>query len=82
MRFQIQRTRQLYAQSLPGIALLGRQGRFAIAAAAELYRAILKDIEANDYDVFNHRAYTTGPGKLRRLPGIWWRAMVSGYGSP
>lgn len=74
MRFQIHRNRRLYAEALPGISLLDPDGRFAIGAAAELYRAILDDIEANDYDVFDRRAYTTTWGKLRRLPAIWWRS--------
>lgn len=73
MRFQIARTRRLYAEAWPGIALLNTEGRFAIAAAAGLYRAILDDIEAHDYDVFRRRACVSGWGKLRRLPGIWWR---------
>jgi phytoene synthase len=74
MRFQIIRNRQLYQEALPGIGLLHPDGRFAIGAAAELYRAILDDIEANNYDVFHYRAHTSGWGKLRRLPGIWWRS--------
>ncbi len=79
MRFQIRRARQLYAEALPGVALLGKSGRFAIAAAAELYRAILDDIEEHDYDVFNRRAHTTKQEKLRHLPGIWWRAKTNQY---
>lgn len=73
MRFQINRTRQLYADALPGIKLLHRSGRLAIGAAAELYRAILDDIERHDYDVFSRRSHVGAWGKLRRLPGIWWR---------
>ena len=46
---------------------------------AELYRGILGDIEAHGYQVFARRAYLTRWGKLRRLPGIWWRAR-RGYG--
>jgi phytoene synthase len=46
-----------------------------------LYRAILDDIEAHDYDVFRRRAHVTTAGKLRRVPGIWWRARVRGYGA-
>lgn len=80
MRFQIARARQLYAEALPGVAMLGKSGRFAIAAAAELYRAILDDIEAHDYDVFSRRAHTTKQEKLHSLPGIWWRARTNGYG--
>jgi phytoene synthase len=78
MRFQVERNKQLYCEALPGIALLNPSGRFAIAAAAELYRAILTDIEARGYDVFSHRAGVSTLGKLRRLPGIWWRARGAG----
>jgi phytoene synthase len=77
MRFQIERTRRLYSGSMPGIALLEQEGRFAITAAAELYQGILKKIEANDYDVFNHRAALSKWDKLRRLPGIWWRSRTT-----
>lgn len=73
MRFQIARNRRLYAEARPGIALLNRDGRFAVAAASDLYRAILDDIEAHDYDVFRRRAHVSDWNKARRLPGIWWR---------
>jgi len=79
MNFQISRARRLYAEALPGVAMLGKSGRFAIGAAAELYQAILDDIEANNYDVFNYRAHTTGLEKLKMLPGIWQRARFNGY---
>lgn len=74
MRFQIERAHRLYQDALPGVQYLSRDGRFAIAAAGELYRAILTQIEKNDYDVFSRRASTGAWGKLRRLPGIWWRS--------
>ncbi len=73
MRFQIERTRRLYAESMPGIAMLNPEGRFAIAAAAQLYSAILGDIEIHDYNVFDRRAHVSKWGKLRRLPSIWLR---------
>ncbi|WP_420643872.1 phytoene/squalene synthase family protein [Candidatus Leptofilum sp.] len=79
MRFQIRRARQLYAEALPGVAMLGKSGRFAIAAAAELYRAILDDIEEHDYDVFSRRAHTSKQEKLNHLPGIWWRTKTNQY---
>jgi phytoene synthase len=74
MRFQLERNRRLYAQAWPGIRMLNQDGRFAIAAAGELYRGILRDIEAHDYDVFNHRAHVSALRKLLSLPGIWWRS--------
>jgi phytoene synthase len=75
MRFQIARNRRLYAEAWPGIALLNRDGRLAVAAAGGLYRAILRDIEAHDHDVFHHRAHVSTWGKLRLLPGIWWHTQ-------
>jgi phytoene synthase len=78
MKFQIERNRQLYHEAWPGIALLEQDGRFAITAAAELYRGILDDIEQHNYDVFTRRAHVSAWGKLRRLPGIWWRSKKQG----
>lgn len=79
MQFQIARTRALYAEAEKGIALLDAGGRFAIAAAANLYRAILGDIEAHDYDVFHRRAHVGPWGKVRRLPGVWWATRQMGW---
>lgn len=79
MRFQINRTRQLFQEAMPGIHMLGEQGRMAIASAAELYLAILNDIERHDYDVFSRRAHTTAVTKLTNLPKIWWRTQMNKY---
>lgn len=76
MRFQVERVRRLYAESWPGIAMLNGDGRFAIAAAADLYAAILDDIEARDYDVFSRRAHVGTFGILSRLPGIWLKTQA------
>jgi len=64
MRFQIARTHRLYAEAMPGIALLHPDGRFAVAAAATLYRGILEDIETHDFNVFDRRAHVTRGRKL------------------
>jgi phytoene synthase len=77
MRFQIQRNRQLYAEACPGIKLLDQDGRFAVTAAADLYRAILDDIEAHDYDVFHRRAHLSAAEKLLRLPSVLFRSTFS-----
>jgi phytoene synthase len=74
MQFQIERNRRLYDEAMPGIALLNPDGRFAIAAAADLYRGILTEIEHNQYDNFGQRAFVSTGRKLRMLPGIWWRS--------
>lgn len=75
MRFQVLRNRQLYEEAWPGIGLLHADGRFAIGAAAGLYRGILDDIERHEYDVFSRRAYISTSDKLVRLPAIWWRSQ-------
>lgn len=76
MQFQISRNRRLYAEAKPGIALLNRDGRFAIAAAADLYEKILSEIENNDYNVFTQRASVNKIKKIKEIPGIWKRAML------
>ncbi|HRW07506.1 MAG TPA: squalene/phytoene synthase family protein [Caldilineaceae bacterium] len=81
LQHQIARNRALYAEAMPGIRMLHANGRFAIAAAAELYQGILHEIEANDYDVFRRRAHVSQWGKVRRLPGIGWRSCF-GYATP
>lgn len=75
MRFQIDRNRRLYDEAMPGIGMLNADGRFAIAAAADLYRGILDEIERNDYDNFSRRAVVSTGRKLRMLPGIWRRSQ-------
>jgi phytoene synthase len=76
MNYQIARVERFYIESEQGIALLNADGRFAIAAAAELYRAILHDIRAHDFDVFRRRAHVGLQGKVSRLPRIWWNSRV------
>jgi 15-cis-phytoene synthase len=75
INFQIDRTQQLYHEAWPGIQMLNRDGRFAIAAAADLYRAVLGDIQRHNCDVFSRRAHLSRWGKLSRLPGIWLHAQ-------
>lgn len=72
MRFQRARAARLYDEAWPGLALLDRDGRLAVAAAATFYRAILDDIAAHDDDVFTRRAHVGTWDKLRRLPLLWW----------
>lgn len=79
MQFQLERVRQIYASALPGVRLLDADGRFAIAAAGELYKGILDHIEAARYDVFSQRAHMTTSQKFIRLPGIWYRSRTSRY---
>ena len=45
---------------------------------ADLYQAILSDIEAHDYDVFTRRAHLGTMAKVSRLPRIWWQSRQAG----
>jgi 15-cis-phytoene synthase len=74
---QIARAQALYDASLPGIALLHADSRFAIASSAAIYRGILPKIVANGYDVFGRRAHLTLREKLLLLPPTWRRCRTA-----
>ena len=73
MKFQIDRTRQLYQESWSGVKMLEREGQLAIGAASVFYSGILDEIEKNDYDVFTHRASLSAWGKVSRLFELTWK---------
>ena len=73
MKFQIERTRQLYEESWKGIKMLAREGQLAIAAASVFYQGILDDIEENDFDVFTRRASLSTWEKFQRLSSLWFK---------
>jgi Phytoene/squalene synthetase len=70
MKFQIERTRQLYEDSWAGVKMLEREGQLAIGAASVFYQGILDEIEKNDYDVFTQRASLSAWDKVSRLPAL------------
>ena len=61
--WEIERARGLYAQAAPGIALVDATSRDCLRTAFTLYSDILTEIEAADYDVFDHRVVV---GRTRR----------------
>ena len=67
MKFQIERTRKLYDESWPGIKMLNKDGRWAIASAATFYKKILDRIEKQNYDVFSQRVYVSKIGKMKLM---------------
>ena len=71
MKFQIDRTRQVYEESWPGVKMLEREGQLAIGAASVFYQGILDEIVKNDYNVFTRRASLNTFGKASRLPALW-----------
>jgi phytoene synthase len=64
MNFQIERNRQIYREALPGIKLLHWRGRLAVRIAYVLYKAILREIERANYNVYAGRVRTNLGQKL------------------
>ena len=56
MRYEIERTRSIYAKADEGMQYLPASSVRCIAGARRLYAGILSRIEENDYDVFTRRA--------------------------
>jgi phytoene synthase len=76
MKFQIERTRQVYEESWAGVKMLEREGQLAIGAASVFYQGILDEIEKSDYNVFGRRASLSALGKVSRIPALWLRVKV------
>jgi len=72
MKFQIDRTRQLYEASWAGVKLLEREGQLAVGAASVFYQGILDEIEKKDYNIFTRRASLSAWGKVSRIPALIW----------
>ena len=80
MRFQVERAHDLYDEANRGIALLNPEGRFAVASASTLYRAILDKLEAQNFDPFGGRVATSGAEKIALLRRA--RAISQGKTAP
>lgn len=69
-------TYAVYRRAEPGIALLAPSARPCVATAATLYRGILDQIVAADYDVLGRRLVVPAHQRLRvALPGLF-RALA------
>lgn len=77
MRYQAERAHRLYEESAPGIPFLAREGRLAVATASTLYRAILRKLEAQDFNPFARRAATSLPEKLWLTGRAWKLSRVA-----
>jgi len=72
MRFQIQRTRQVWRQK--GISRLSPDAR--PVGGADALQSDFDVIERNHYDVFRQRAYVPRMQQIRTLPVAWLRSQV------
>ena len=55
---------KFYRKSFDGVAALPFRSRYGIRAAARMYREIMNEVRANDYDNLNQRAYVPFRRKL------------------
>ncbi len=65
LRFEVARTRELYARAAPGVAMLHPTSRDAIACAQELYGGILDAVADAGYAVLHRRLSVPVPRRLR-----------------
>ncbi|CAL9149786.1 unnamed protein product [Musa hybrid cultivar] len=77
MKNQIKRARMLFQQAEAGVTELNRASRWPVWASLQLYRQILDEIEANDYNNFTKRAYVSKAKKLLALPVAYGKSLIS-----
>lgn len=71
MIFEVQRARTLYANALPGIALLSPDSQRCAMACATGYAEILSAIESLNYDTISTRARVNTLSRMRLLWNAW-----------
>ncbi|KAI3794402.1 hypothetical protein L1987_37033 [Smallanthus sonchifolius] len=76
MKKQIKRARSFFDEAQQGVTQLSSASRWPVSASLLLYRQILDEIEANDYNNFTKRAYVSKPKKLVSLPVAYANSLV------
>ncbi|XP_022759396.1 phytoene synthase 2, chloroplastic isoform X1 [Durio zibethinus] len=72
---QIKRARMFFDEAEKGVTELTASSRWPVWASLLLYRQILDEIEANDYNNFTKRAYVSKAKKLVALPVAYARSL-------
>lgn len=75
MKNQITRARMFFQEAEKGVPELSQASRWPVVASLLLYRQILDEIEANDYNNFTKRAYVSKAKKLIALPVAYGRSV-------
>ncbi|KAL3525099.1 hypothetical protein ACH5RR_013471 [Cinchona calisaya] len=76
MKKQIGRARKFFDEAEKGVTELSSASRWPVWASLLLYRQILDEIEANDYNNFTKRAYVSKPKKILALPRAYAKSLV------
>ncbi|MBN2093636.1 phytoene/squalene synthase family protein [candidate division KSB1 bacterium] len=72
IKFQVDRAYRYYQEANIGIPMLMRESQFAIYAASQIYRGILRKLEIRDYNPFGGRIFVP----LRRKLAILLREIL------
>ncbi len=64
MKFQVERVRLFYQDSITGVALLDAESRFSIYAAGNIYSSILRKIEERGLNPFLGRVFVPNTEKI------------------
>ncbi len=73
------RAESYYEMAESGIPMLSKGAQLPVAVAGQLYREILTQLVANDYDNFNKRAFVSRERKLLAVPPLWLKTMTGGF---
>ncbi|XP_010558661.1 PREDICTED: phytoene synthase 2, chloroplastic-like [Tarenaya hassleriana] len=77
MKMQIKRARKFFDEAEKGVTELSSASRWPVWASLLLYRRILDEIEANDYNNFTKRAYVSKAKKIAALPAAYAKSLFS-----
>nr|ABY86651.1 phytoene synthase [Citrus x microcarpa] len=76
MKNQIKRARMFFDMAENGVTELSEASRWPVWASLLLYRQILDEIEANDYNNFTKRAYVSKAKKIAALPIAYAKSLL------
>ncbi|CAH8320172.1 unnamed protein product [Eruca vesicaria subsp. sativa] len=76
MKMQLKRARMFFDEAEKGVTELDAASRWPVWASLLLYRRILDEIEANDYNNFTKRAYVGKAKKIAALPLAYAKSIL------
>ncbi|KAL1195445.1 Phytoene synthase 1 [Cardamine amara subsp. amara] len=76
MKMQLKRARMFFDEAEKGVTELSAASRWPVWASLLLYRRILDEIEANDYNNFTKRAYVGKAKKIAALPLAYAKSIL------
>ncbi|KAF8102987.1 hypothetical protein N665_0189s0039 [Sinapis alba] len=81
MKMQLKRARMFFDEAEKGVTELDAASRWPVWASLLLYRRILDEIEANDYNNFTKRAYVGKAKKIAALPLAYAKSVLKASSS-